>query len=84
MFQSLTKTLSACVLAGACVLLVGGCSSKYSSDLTPELTSYARSDAQYRNNQAKTVEHNGRQFWDDLSRVLLLEEPSQLSRYPVP
>lgn len=82
--QSIIKTLSACLLAGALVLLAGGCSSKYSNDLTPELSSYASSEKQDQYKHARVINNNSRQFWDDLSRVLLLEETSQLSRYPVP
>ena len=81
--HSIRKSFVAGVSAAALALLVGGCTN-YSSDLTPELQSYAATAEQDRNRQARVIDNNSRQVWDDLSRVLLFEETSQLSRYPVP
>lgn len=83
MMLSFRRTLVATFLVGA-FLVAGGCSSKYSNELTPELDSYAASEGQDKNQYAHVIDSNNRQIWDDLARVLLLEEPSSLVRYPVP
>lgn len=53
-------------------------------DMSPELQSIAFSREQRRNRVARTVDTNLRQTWDDIDRVLLLDRPLHLSRYPIP
>ena len=70
--------------------IAGGCSedrvtaSSVRSDPSPELQSIAMSHGQRENEHARVIDTNLRQVWDDLDMILLLDNPSQGSRYPVP
>ncbi|MEM7625131.1 MAG: hypothetical protein AAF333_05830 [Planctomycetota bacterium] len=84
MFHVIQKSFSACLLAGAVVLLIGGCTNKYASDLTPELDLYSESGEQASLRQSRIVDNNGRLISEDLAKVFLFKEGSQLTRFPVP
>ena len=77
------RILPAAILAGAVVSTLGGCATGYSRDLTPELDSYADSSEQDYNRYARVIDNNTRQAWDDLANVLLINETSMLTTYPV-
>lgn len=82
------KLMSVLVLLGA-AMLVGGCSDRITgrsvrSDWSPELYSTAHSREQHKVREARTLDTNGRQAWDDLSMLLLLDRPSRMSEYPIP
>ncbi|MEX0744229.1 MAG: hypothetical protein WD118_01395 [Phycisphaeraceae bacterium] len=70
-------------------LVFAGCHSPTSAagvraNYSPELHSTARSFEQHQNNEARTIDTNLRGFWDDGSRLLLLDRPLRLSPYPIP
>jgi hypothetical protein len=77
------RLLSAALLAVTLTFVLGGCASGYSTDLTPELDSYAHSSEQDYNRYARVTDNNTRQIWDDLANILLLNETSMLTSYPV-
>lgn len=86
--RNLVQCLGAAALVMA-MLVFSGCSSPTSasgvrSNFSPELHSTARTYEQDRNMEARTIDMNGRGFWDDGSRMLLLHRPSRLSPYPIP
>lgn len=54
------------------------------SDLTPELYSVAETKQQHMNRQSRTWDYMWRQLVDDVNSALLLDEPSRMSRYPIP
>lgn len=80
------------LVAVSATLLLGGCSSQpenvspswVRSNLTPELQSIAHSPEQRKNVHARVYDTNLRQVWDDLDMILLLDRPSQMSKYPIP
>ena len=66
----------------ACTALttLTGCS----SGLTPELHSFDESAEQFHNRHARVTNNNGRQIWDDLEEIFLLNRTSRLQRFPAP
>lgn len=54
------------------------------SDMSPEMTTRARTSGEVRIDTARTLDTNGRTAWDDLRSLLLLDRPSHLSLYPTP
>ena len=71
-------------------LAVGGCSenrvtaASVRANPSPELESMAMSHEQRENDHARTLDTNLRQVWDDLDMLMLNNEPSHGSRYPIP
>ncbi|MBI1368038.1 MAG: hypothetical protein GC162_05225 [Planctomycetes bacterium] len=53
-------------------------------DMSPELESVAETHAERTTRHARMLDTNGRQVWDDLDRILLLDRPTHLSLYSVP
>ena len=78
------RVLPALLLSAAAVVCLGGCTQRYAGDVTPELDSYAHNSTQDHYRYARVIDHNTRGIWDDLANFLLINEPSQLHRYPVP
>lgn len=83
-------TAGALVLAGIAAL--SGCASSKTSegraaqlrsDLTPELAAMAERDVDIKNQEALTLDENGRMLREDWQRFWLMERPSHLSPYPV-
>lgn len=76
------------IAAGSVLLLSGGigCSKaqRIRANYTPYLDSTAANSEQDRNTQARVIDHNTRGIWDDLNRLLLLDEPSRLTPYKIP
>lgn len=78
------------VLLMAGLLITGGCGNKkitgqsVRNNMSPEMFTLSRNHEQHRNDISRTLDTNGRQFWDDLDLFLLLHRPSRGSRYPAP
>ena len=72
----------------ACVLFLpsAGCTKteRIRANYTPYLDSTAYNSEQDRNTQARVIDHNTRGIWDDLNRLLLLDQPSRLTPYTIP
>ena len=51
---------------------------------TPELSHLTASDAQIRNEHARVLDTYWRAAKDDLNRLLLLDETTELHPYPIP
>ena len=71
------------------LLLIGGCSQKITAatvrrNLTPELETLSLTHEQRLNVHARTKNLGWRQLESDLDRLLLLDRPVRLTRYPVP
>ena len=78
--------LAACVLS---LLTLAGCSKKVTArdvrdDPTPEIHTTAMTEAEHDNSKARAIDHTMRQIWDDLDKLLLINEPSRLSEYQIP
>lgn len=54
------------------------------SDMSPELDQLAETPGEVRIRHARTLDTSGRQAWDDLDRILMLDRPRRLSMMPVP
>ena len=54
------------------------------ADMSPRLTHLSRTHWEAQITQKRTVDTNGRMFWDALEEVLLLDRPSRLTMYPAP
>lgn len=79
------------VLGLVLLTTAGGCkdnkkvtASDVRSHMSPELQSITYTREQRRNRVARTVDTDLRQVWDDIDRVLMLDRPLHLSRYPIP
>ena len=79
------------MLAGAMVL--GGCSRNTTSaslyrqirqDPTPELNTLTKTQVDIQNMMTVTLNENKRSRLEELHRILLLDRPSRLTRYPMP
>lgn len=85
-----SQTLPLLALAVGATLLLGtsGCAAtkaeRIRANYTPYLDSVAFNSEQDRNTQARVIDHNTRNIWDDLNKILLLDEPSRLSAYYIP
>ncbi|BAM04109.1 hypothetical protein [Phycisphaera mikurensis] len=81
-------TLLAAVAGSTLLLSLGGTgctkAQRIRANYTPYLDSTAYNSEQDRNRQARVIDHNTRGVWDDLNRVLLLDQPSRLSPYTIP
>jgi hypothetical protein len=53
-------------------------------DLTPELATTEKTPGEVDIEIARTLDYDGRQIWEDLLRISLLDEPSQLTYTPQP
>ena len=53
-------------------------------NMSPELTSLARTPDEIDMQMSRTVDTNGRSAWDDLLAIFLLDRPLRLSNYPIP
>ncbi len=82
----LIVTLAACTLAS----LLGGCSTgdqrldDVRADPTPDLDTLYQRPVDVDNALTVMADENGRMFWQDLGRALLLDRPSRLTREPIP
>ena len=54
------------------------------SNMTPALDSIGRTTDQDYNNYARVIDHNTRAAWNDLARLLLIQETSDLEPYYMP
>jgi hypothetical protein len=73
------------------LMTAGGCSdnknvtaSDIRHHMSPELQSIAHTKEQRKNREARTMDTDLRQVWDDFDTLLLLDRPVRLSRYPIP
>lgn len=86
MFNTVKLMCAAGLLVAMGVSL--GCSPSTASGVranwSPELRSMARTSEQHRTMEARTIDTNLRQIWDDGAMILLLDRPVRLTRYPVP
>ena len=82
--RTLPRVFPALLLAAVCCMTLGGCTQRYAGDVTPELDSYAHNSTQDHYRYARVIDHNTRTIWDDLANLLLINEPTKLTRYPVP
>lgn len=79
---------SALTLVTACALLstLSGCSEsrleEVRADATPNLDTLSQRPEDIDNAMTVTFDENGRMFWEDLGRVMLLDRPSRLKREP--
>ena len=79
-------------LPAAALLLAAGlltaCSSTspraIRADVTPYMDSLARNTELDKNQYARVIDHNTRSAWDDLARILLIDETSRLNYITVP
>lgn len=83
------KCAALAALSLAAALSLGGCSNRITpdsvrSDMSPELQSMAMTAEQRKNTHARALDTTARQFWDDLDFLLMIDQPSRLSIYPVP
>ncbi len=53
-------------------------------NMSPELSTISRTPDEVDIQISRTIDTNGREAWDDLLQVFLLDRPSHLSLYPVP
>lgn len=83
-------TAGVLVLAGLAAF--AGCASSKTSEgraaelrsnLTPELDAMAERKVDIQNQEALTLDENGRMLREDWQRFWLMERPSRLSPYPV-
>ena len=85
---SFSRLPAVALLAGGTLLIgTAGCATKAQrirANYTPYLDSTAYNVEQDRNRQARVIDHNTRGIWDDLNRILLLNEPSRLTYYTIP
>ena len=79
------------VLSGVVLICfaIGGCSEPTMvetllNNMSPEFESIALSHEQRIIRHARAIDTNGRQLWDDLDNVFLLDRPLRLSPYPIP
>jgi hypothetical protein len=77
-----------CVAILGCGLMAG-CEDRITardvhSNMSPELDTTSRTPGEINTQLSRTVDTNGRMFWDDLMSVMLLDKPSRLSVYPIP
>lgn len=85
------KRTTFCLLAVAglsAVMFLSGCNTVTAGqarrNATPALTTSDSTTGQAINDMARVVDHNSRTAWDDLKRVMLLNEPSSLHPYTIP
>jgi hypothetical protein len=74
-------------LLGVATLALGGCSSqdsKVRNNLYPELTTLQERPIEWDNRATLAVDTNLRAANNDLTRLLLLDRPSRLTREPMP
>lgn len=87
----MTSTLKCLCVAGliGVAALATGCNNDIKAqdvrrDFSPELFSMGQSEEQMKTSNARTIDTNGRQAWDDAARLLLLDRPLRMSKYPIP
>ena len=73
------KTALSLATASLAVVCLSGCY----SNLTPELRGLAHTPAEFKNMLKVSMNQNGRQMNDEITRALLLDNPSRLSPWPV-
>lgn len=85
------RTLFQLCLAAAgltMLLAVSGCNTvrpgEVRRNMSPALATTDSTRAQQRNDMARVIDHNTRAAWDDFYRLMLLDEPTPLSPYPIP
>ena len=52
--------------------------------MSPELKTVGLTAQQQKNRIARSIDTTGRQLWDDLAWLMLMDEPLHLTPYPVP
>jgi len=80
--------IAALAMMSSLMLLVG-CSNKVTAEkvrskLTPELYSTAHSRGQFQNRTAISIDHTSRQASDDFAKLILMDKPLRLTKWPVP
>jgi len=83
------RIFSVCAAALLAVSIVGCSNNKIDGrsvrrDMSPELRTTAATHEQQKNTQARAIDTTMRQIWDDLDKIFLVDQPSRLSRYPIP
>ena len=87
--QVLMRIVAAAVMVAG-MAAAGGCAQNEITHLgvllnmTPELESVADTPAQRQNKIARSLDHTMQQIWDDLDNLWLVNEPSKMSRFPIP
>lgn len=70
------------------VLAAAGCNTvtvgEVRRNMSPALTTTDETHGQSRNDLSRVFDHNTRTAWDDLERLMLIDEPSSLHTYPIP
>ncbi len=87
MFKTLTMLAPAALVVSA--VLATGCSNRVTvgelrRDPSPELWHLTRSYGQVKNDHARTWDTYWRAFLDDIDRLVLMDETTELHPYPQP
>jgi hypothetical protein len=80
------RLLAASLLIALPAVAMTGCNSAPAirANMTPAADSATQTSAEDWNDYARINDHNTRNAWDDLSRLLLLEQSSRLSPWVIP